>query len=216
MTLQTTGLSLLLVGLILFWLALRRIRSRRPLSGTFVSLGALASLAVGALIIGLSLSFHVLDQLTDEQDVGSISLQKIGPRVFEATLMLKDETRPRRFRLAGDQWHLHVRFLKWQYPATLMGIRSLYQLEQLRGRYEDPQALDRLELTAYPLSNTPGLALWRLAKSTQRWLPLIDAVYGNSVYLPMADEASYRISVTTSGLVARPLNEQAHEAVQEW
>ena len=216
MTLQTTGLSLLLVGLILFWLALRRIRSRRPLSGTFVSLGALASLAVGALIIGLSLSFHVLDQLTDEQDVGSISLQKIGPRVFEATLMLKDETRPRRFRLAGDQWHLHVRFLKWQYPATLMGIRSLYQLEQLRGRYEDPQALDRLELTAYPLSDTPGLALWRLAKSTQRWLPLIDAVYGNSVYLPMADEASYRISVTTSGLVARPLNEQAHEAVQEW
>jgi hypothetical protein len=216
MTLQTTGLSLLLVGLILFWLALRRIRSRRPLSGTFVSLGALASLAVGALIIGLSLSFHVLDQLTDEQDVGSISLQKIGPRVFEATLMLKDETRPRRFRLAGDQWHLHVRFLKWQYPATLMGIRSLYQLEQLRGRYENPQALDRLELTAYPLSDTAGLALWRLAKSTQRWLPLIDAVYGNSVYLPMADEASYRISVTTSGLVARPLNEQAHEAVQEW
>jgi hypothetical protein len=216
MTLQTTGLSLLLVGLILFWLALRRIRSRRPLSGTFVSLGALASLAVGALIIGLSLSFHVLDQLTDEQDVGRISLQKIGPRVFEATLMLKDETRPRRFRLAGDQWHLHVRFLKWQYPATLMGIRSLYQLEQLRGRYENPQALDRLELTAYPLSDTAGLALWRLAKSTQRWLPLIDAVYGNSVYLPMADEASYRISVTTSGLVARPLNEQAHEAVQEW
>jgi len=216
MTLQTTGLSLLLVGLILFWLALRRIRSRRPWSGTFVSLGALASLAMGALIIGLSLSFHVLDQLTEEQDLGSISLLKTGPRVFEATLILKDEKQPRHFRLTGDQWHLHVRFLKWRYPATLVGIRSLYQLEQLRGRYENPQALDSLELTAYQLSNSPGLALWRLAKSTQRWLPFIDAVYGNSVYLPMANEASYRISVTTSGLVARPINEQAREAVQSW
>jgi hypothetical protein len=177
---------------------------------------SLASLALGALAIGLSVSFHVLDQFTHEQDVGSISLREVGPRVYEATLQLADETRPRLFRLAGDQWHLHVRFLKWQYPATLMGIRSLYQLEQLRGRYEDPQALDHVELTAYHLSKSPGLALWRLAKSTQRWLPWIDAVYGNSVYLPMADGASYRISVTTSGLIARPENEQARKAVLDW
>jgi hypothetical protein len=216
MTLQTTGLSLLLIGLILLWLALRRIRFRRPLSGMVVSLVSLASLALGALAIGLSVSFHVLDQFTHEQDVGSISLREVGPRVYEATLQLADETRPRLFRLAGDQWHLHVRFLKWQYPATLMGIRSLYQLEQLRGRYEDPQALDHVELTAYHLSKSPGLALWRLAKSTQRWLPWIDAVYGNSVYLPMADGASYRISVTTSGLIARPENEQARKAVLDW
>lgn len=216
MTLQTTGLSLLLVGLILLWLALRRIRFRRPLSGMVVSLMSLVSLALGALVIGLSLSFHVLDQLTHEQDVGSLSLQEIGPRVFEASLLLNGETRPRRFRLAGDQWHLHVRFLKWQYPATLMGIESLYQLEQLRGRYEDPQALDKLELTAYRLSKTPGPALWRLARGAQRWLPWIDAVYGSSVYLPMADGARYRISVTTSGLIARAENELAREAILDW
>jgi hypothetical protein len=216
MTMQTAGLSLLLVGLILFWLAVRRIRTRRPLSGFVVSLMSLTSLATGALVIGLSLSFHVLDQLTHEQDVGSISLQKIGPRVYEATLLLADESRPRVFRLAGDEWHLHVRFLKWKYPATLMGIKSLYQLEQLRGRYEDPLALDDLELTAYRLTRRPGVALWRLAKGTQRWLPWIDAVYGSSVYLPMADNARYRISVTTSGLIARAENEPARKAVQDW
>jgi hypothetical protein len=216
MTLQTAGLSLLLVGLILLWLALRRFGSRRPLSGMTVSLVSLTSLALGALAIGLSVSFHVLDQFTHEQGVGSIALREIGPRVYEATLLLEDETRPRHFRLAGDQWHLDVRFLKWQYPATLMGIQSLYQLDQLRGRYENPQVLNKLELTGYRLSKTPGLALWRLAKGAQRWLPWVDAVYGSSVYLPMADGARYRISVTTSGLIARAENEQAHQAVLDW
>ena len=216
MTLQTAGLALLVVGLILFGLALRRIRSRRALSGMITSIASITALAAGALVVGFSLSFYVLDQLTSEQEVGQLSLLKIGPREFEATLLLSEASQPQHFRLAGDEWQLDVRFLKWQYPATLLGVKSLYQLEQLRGRYRNPLALDNVELTAYSLYRKPGLALWRLAKRSQRWFPWIDAVYGSSVYLPMADGARYRIFVTTSGLIARVENEPAKTAVENW
>ena len=45
---------------------------------------------------------------------------------------------------------------------------------------------------------------------------LIDSVYGSSVYMPAIPGAEYRITASISGLVARPLNQQAQGAVLEW
>jgi len=216
MTIQTTGLTLLLVGLVLFWLAVRRIRLRQPVSGVIVGVSSIAVLVMGALAVGFATSFYVLDQFTSEQDIGDITLTRTAPRVFQATLVLDNNSDTREFRLAGDEWSLQVRFLKWQYPATLVGLESLFQLDQIRGRYDDPQAHRELELTAYRLTKQPGPALWRLVRSGQHWLPWIDAVYGSAVYMPMVDGARYRISVTTSGLIARPENEAARRAVRDW
>ena len=42
-----------------------------------------------------------------------------------------------------------------------------------------------------------------------RWLPFVDAVYGSATYMPMADGARYQVSITQSGLIARPLNPAA-------
>ena len=216
MTLQTSGLTLLIVGLVLFWLAVRRIRLRQPVSGVIAGVSSIVVLVVGALAVGFATSFHVLDQFTSEQDVGGITLAQIAPRVFQATLELDNNSDSREFRLAGDEWSLQVRFLKWQYPATLMGLESLFQLDQIRGRYSDPESHRELELTAFRLTKRPGPALWRMVRGAQHWLPWIDAVYGSAVYMPMVDGARYRISVTTSGLIARPENEAARRAVRDW
>lgn len=216
MTLQTTGLAFLLTGLLLLWLAGRRIVSRRFLSGGFAGLGATVVLALGALLVGLSMSFHVLDRLSHEEHLGTIELRALGAREFEASLRLSGFTGRQEYRLAGDQWQLHVRFLKWQNPATLLGMDSLYQLDRLNGRYEEPDRWRDIELTSYSLVDTPGRLLWRLAQRTPRWLPWIDAVYGNSVFLPMADGARYEIAVTASGLIARPQNPAAVRAIEAW
>jgi hypothetical protein len=216
MTLQTIGILLLILGLTMFWLAVLRLKRHRAMTGLVSGFVSLVFLTVGALTIGLSLNFFAIDQLTHEQAVGSISLKQISERQFQATLELEDVSVVQNYRLTGDQWQLHVRFLKWKYRATLMGARSLYQLDQLNGRFEDPQSMTKLKLTAYRLPSKPGAALWRLANATKRWAPWIDTTYGSSVYLPMADGARYRISVTTSGLIARPENEAARRAVRDW
>jgi hypothetical protein len=41
-------------------------------------------------------------------------------------------------------------------------------------------------------------------------------VYGSAAYLPMSDGAEYRIWLSQSGLVARPLNAQADGAIRTW
>jgi hypothetical protein len=44
----------------------------------------------------------------------------------------------------------------------------------------------------------------------------MDALYGSATFLPMADGALYEIKVSQSGLVARPLNQAARDAVAGW
>jgi hypothetical protein len=41
-------------------------------------------------------------------------------------------------------------------------------------------------------------------------------LYGSATYLPMADGADYEVTVSQSGLVARPLNDAARLAVGAW
>jgi hypothetical protein len=44
----------------------------------------------------------------------------------------------------------------------------------------------------------------------------VDAVYGSATFLPMADKAAYAISASQTGLIARPLNEAARNAISGW
>lgn len=46
-----------------------------------------------------------------------------------------------------------------------------------------------------------------------RW---IDVEYRSSVYLPMADDARYRVFVAPPGLLARPDNAAARTAITDW
>jgi len=68
----------------------------------------------------------------------------------------------------------------------------------------------------YALSENPGLDLWMLSTRYPRWLPFVDAVYGSATYMPMAHGARYQVSMTQSGLVARPMNQAAATATESW
>jgi hypothetical protein len=58
--------------------------------------------------------------------------------------------------------------------------------------------------------------VWTLVRSWRRYVPWADALYGSAVYVPMSDGARYQVVVSQSGLVARPLNEPARQAVGAW
>ena len=118
--------------------------------------------------------------------------------------------------LRGDEWQLDARVITWKPPATILGLEPVYQLERLSGRYA---SVDR-ELTAprtvYALAEERPLDLWSLARKFPRLTPGIDAFYGTATYVPMADGARYRITLSRDALLARPINDPARRAVGAW
>ena len=47
-------------------------------------------------------------------------------------------------------------------------------------------------------------------------LPFLDAYYGQSIFVPMRDGAKFSVSLSQAGLVVRPVNAAAIQALQAW
>ena len=202
------------LGVILFLFGIQRVWRRRVLTGSLEGLVGLLLLAIAALMVAISINLYTYDRLTHESTVAELRFQGIGPQHFLAYLMFKNNAKI--LDLRGDEWQVDARVLKWHGTAVLIGFDTLYRLDRLSGRYWDLSQERTGPRTVHSLSEEPGLDLWMIAKRYARWIPWVDAVYGSATYMPMVDGARYTVSVSSSGLLARPGNDIAHKAVGEW
>ncbi|HEU4602464.1 MAG TPA: hypothetical protein VFS24_10870 [Steroidobacteraceae bacterium] len=203
-------------GLLLLALATQRLVRARFLAAGGSALAGLVLLGAAAVAFLITTNLHTYARLTHEEPVAEIVFEARGPQRFAATLTQVPSGEMQTFVLAGDEWQLDARVLKWRGWATLLGLDAQYRLERVSGRYRDIDQERRAERTVYPLSENPGMDLWTLSTQYPRWLPFVDAVYGSATYLPMADGARYQVAITQSGLIARPLNQAATNAAGGW
>lgn len=206
---------LTLIGLLFLGGTLRAIRRGRLLraSSAFVS-GALA-VSLGAIAAMILVSYLGYERLTAEQLVGVIEFRRNAPEEYTARLMV-DGQLDRLLTLRGDEWQLDARVITWQPPATILGLEPVYQLERLSGRYSSIEKEQSAPRTVHALAEERPLDLWSLARRFPRLSPGVDAYYGTATYLPMADGARFRVTLSRDALIARPINEPARAAVGEW
>lgn len=211
----TVALAIGVLGLLFWGLAAMRLRKRRLLPAGGHGLAGGVFLLIAAAIGALALNLQTYQRLTHEQPVAELMFERLAPQRFRAIVRHPNGDREA-FVIAGDEWQLDARILKWKGLATLAGLDTQFRLERLSGRFRDLQRARNGPYTVYPLYTQTGLDVWRLAQRHERWLPWVDATYGAATYLPMADRAAYRVQVTASGLVARSINRHARSAVEEW
>jgi hypothetical protein len=203
-----------LLGIILFIMGIQRIWRRRIVAGSLEWLVGLLLLAVATLMVVISMNLYTYDRLTHESKVAEVSFEGIGPQYFRTLLKLQNKIQI--LDLRGDDWQMDARILKWRGTAVLLGFDTLYRLDRLSGRYRDINQEKTAPRTVYSLSEGKGLDLWLMAKKYKRWVPWVDALYGSATYMPMVDGASYTVSFSLTGLLARPSNDIAREAVSKW
>lgn len=172
--------------------------------------GIMSAIALYLLIF----NFYSYERLTAEHEIAEISFRRLGPQVYEAQLQQLDEL-PRHYVLYGDEWQIDARIVKWKPWALLLGLDTYYQLERLSGRYRDTVQETSAQRSVISLNEDAVWQewrmdawewdLWSLAREHPQWLPLLDASYGSATYLPMDDGRRYIVSVTSSGLIARPV-----------
>ncbi len=204
-----------LAGALFFIIAVGRLRRRRVIGGLFSGLTSLALFLLAACAWLAAANLRTYQRLSAEQPAGELEFWATGAHQFNADLTFPTGERAV-FSLRGDEWQVDARILKWQPFANLLGFDSAYRLERIGGRYsriEDERSQPR---TVFPLYPPDRVDLWELIRRYHAWLPWFDALYGSAVYLPMADGALYEIKVSQTGLVARPLNQAARDAVGHW
>lgn len=211
----TILLAGLLLGLPLATLAFRRLRHLKLVGGTFyLGLGALV-VASALVAAALTLNLFTYARLTHEQQAVRVTTRQLAERRYVATVQAPREA-PRHYELAGDEWQIDARVLKWRGVATVLGLDTSYRLERLAGRYSDLAAERAAPRTVYSLAPDAGLDLWLLVRRHPRYVPLADALYGSAAYVPMAEGAEYDVTVSSSGLVVRPANDAARKALGGW
>jgi hypothetical protein len=204
-----------LLGLLFFVASIRRLRRRRVLGGMAHGATALILFLLAAVALLIGSNLRTYQRLSYEQPAGELQLSRTGDRQYNAALSYPSGERAS-FELRGDEWQVDARVLKWRAFANLLGFDTAYRLERISGRYskiEDERSQPR---TVYDLNTAGRIDPWQLVHQYHSWVPWMDALYGSATFLPMSDGALYEIKVSQSGLVARPLNQAAREAVTGW
>jgi hypothetical protein len=216
MNLQALALILLLLGLLLIVIGVRRLWRARFWSGGISMLLSAAVLGAAALVFVVASNLYTYSRLTYEEPVADLVFKTLGPQRYQATLVRVPSGELQVFAIGGDEWQLDARVLKWRGWATLLGLDAQYRLERLSGRYLNIDQERNQRRSVYALSGNPGIDLWSWSISHPKWTPFVDAVYGSATFLPMADGARYRVSISQTGLLARPTNAAAVTAVDRW
>jgi hypothetical protein len=215
MTFNTLIYVFAAVGLLFLITALNRFRVMNVGSGAVYGVSAAVFFLLAVASFLLTADLRTYQRLTAEQPAGEIEFSRIAPTQFNGVLTYPDGTAAY-FFLRGDEWQIDARILKWRAASNLAGFDTAFRLDRISGRYthiEDEKTQPRTVYTLHP----PGvLDVWDLAHRYHSLIPWFDASYGSATFVPMADNASYQISVSQSGLIARPLNQAAKDAVAGW
>jgi hypothetical protein len=170
---------------------------------------------LSACAVLIAANLRTYQRLTSEQPAAELQFTRTAEREFNAVLTYPGGERAN-FALRGDEWQIDARVLKWHALANMMGFDTAYRLERIGGRYTRVED-ERTQLrTVFSLNPPQRIDPWDLVHRYHSWIPWIDARYGSATYLPMADGALFEVKVSQSGLVARPLNQAAREAIGSW
>lgn len=203
-------------GAVIFIGGLGRLFHARFASGFGSMLGGVVLMLCFGLVASVALNLRTYFRLTYEQPVATLSFAALGPQSFRATLTDAGGG-IHTAELRGDDWELSARVLKWKGFASVIGLDPLYRLDRLGGRYQNlGQERNDYHSVVDLGAGAGGIDLWSLAGGHAAWLPWVDAGYGSATYLPMADGAQYTVSLSPTGLLARPANAAAEAAATHW
>ncbi|GAA5525573.1 hypothetical protein Maes01_02143 [Microbulbifer aestuariivivens] len=173
-------------------------------------------LAAALLIVLVAADVYSYRNLADEHSIGTLSFRQLDKQHYEAKFADEDGV-AQTFELRGDQWQLDTRLLKWKGPLARWGVQPAYRLDRVSGRYLTLQDERTMERTVHELDGSNyGVDVWASLRGISKRMSFVDAVYGSAAFLPMADGAVYEVRIGHNGLLARPLNQQATLALDEW
>ena len=109
-----------------------------------------------------------------------------------------------KFLMRGDQWMIGGDFLKWHPWLNLLGVGNCHKLTRLNSRYLKAKAEATQSRSVYDLNGGTDL-VWSGLYRVSRWLPFVEATYGNAAYIAAEPGTRWGVYATLSGYLIKPL-----------
>lgn len=216
MAFNEVSLVAIVAGGILVLLALRLILKRHMLREFLAFAVALVMLTLGSLTLLAGFDLIGYSKLLEEAPVATVRFDRVGERRYRATLV-DGNGEAHQSILAGDQWQLDVRIIRWHDRIAGLGVKPQYRLDRLSGRYSSSRDEVNGPRSVYDFNDSRyGIDTWQLARKVPALKALVDTQYGSGTFLPMVDAGIFRVTINSAGLVARPDNDRARQAVSDW
>ncbi len=200
-------LTALVVTMGLVLRTLKKLRQKQFSAGLrngLYSLLTLFLLITGTLLVSNILVYH---RLTHETPIARLYIKPLASQLSQVSIISLPDCQVSQFTLKGDEWQMDARIIKWHNWANLLGLDALYQLDRIQGRYRSIEQQRQNLPTVFKLEQQPEPDLWALKKQYQ-WLPLLDAQYGQSVFMAMTAGQWYEVHLSQNGLIARKISRE--------
>lgn len=205
------------LALILLYVGLRFLGNKSWIMGWIRGSFGLCFFAGSTVLILAALDLLSYKQLTSDTTIITVSLEEIDKQHYKINLSHVLEGREETFELRGDQWQIDARVMRFQGLFGMMGVKPSYRLDRISGRYFSLEDERRSDRTVYELTKSEyWLDTWAWLNNNSGIVPGIDTKYGSATYLPMADGALFEVALSRNGLVAKPLNKLAEQAINRW
>ena len=177
----------------------------------------LAFLTLSIVVVVVAMDMLTYKEVINDQAVATLTFSQVKNQEYsvEVSYVFKDKTDL--YTMHGDQWQMDARIVRLSGFLTTLGAKPGFRLDRLSGRYYSLVDERRKTRAVYKLDESNAVIdFWSFLHSKGNKVPWIEAVYGSATYLPMADKAIFQVSLSDSGLTAKPINEPAENAVQDW
>lgn len=196
------------LALALIFAAVSAWRNRRRVSSFIGFLAAALFLSLGMLCGAITVGIRGYRALTEEVVAARIKTEPIVgvPHRFRATVTLADSSL-HMFDLAGDAVYVDAHVLKWRPIGNFLGLRTVYELDRIAGRYQALGDEQTRERTVYSLAAAKPVDAFDLARRYWVLRPFVDAEYGSATFIgaTVRGGGTYEVRVSTTGLLVRPL-----------
>jgi hypothetical protein len=211
-----------LIGILLVVGGVGRLFKLKFIGGGFRSLLGLLCLAL-ALVAGLiGLNLQTYAQLTKERLAGRVTLRSVGEYRYMASIDIADNgvlrNQPREVEVTGEMIHVGGPVLKFKGWANVIGIDSIYRVDEARGSYFDTNCTN-LYHPRVVSTNERGTAndqFRTISSLGESWkmLNAVDVLHFSDSGQPMVDGAVYDIKATQGGFELEPSegNQAARDA----
>ena len=197
------GLLSGIIALLLLFILLRRARRRERGLTVYITniLGIILLTLLSSTLLLIYTSFKNYEHFGYKENVLTIvcQLKEVDWFVIELISEDRNKEKSRFYRLTGQQFLIEGHIVKWKDFFAFLGMKPLYQVTRLSGRYITIEDEKKNERTIYEINKTTKF--WNFMMRYGKKIPGIDAVYGTASFTYPEVDDTLELLITHTGFM---------------